>query len=1149
LLQERGILPDKLLDKLRSKVFQSDPPMSAEALAKFLVQKGHLSAAQATNQLRLLNAQPAQLSAAHVDQGAEDEPGSSIFPQGPPAAKPRSQHPNNLDDDEVLELVPIDDEEDVPRESRSEDRGEPVYSESASAFAPMGRIEEPPPEPRTLPRESPLGPPLANSTARAQPAAGERLASRDGERVKKRQRRKNQWDSPLLLIGGGLLAVLVLCGAVVALILNWENGDDQLKQARAAAGNGAYAQAITYYDAFLAKFPRHPEWSKARVQLAMVRLHSDVDSHDYEAALKTAQDQLPAIENEPKFSEAHGELATLLPQIARGLADQAEKSIDKPDDATRYAKAATDTLALCAESKYVPKALRNESELDGVEETLARVNRRQQSQHDLEETLHSMQAAVEKGDFQSSYAAYRQVLQNHPELTADDSLKSTLANTSQAEQAAVKFVRDEHPADTIERPTPWLAAIAVADRHGTETAPAAGTFCPWVDGAIYGIDVSSGQVLWRRYVGTGVSAPPAVIGDDLLVIDSRFQELMRLDARTGHLIWRQALDGPFSAPVVAGNHIYVAAESGRLFVVDPKSGARAGYFQFGQPLRAPPVADRLGERLYLAGDQSTLYSISLKDQQCLGAYYLGHPAGSISLSPALVLDKLVVLENDGVATSHLHLLALDSKSGSIAKPVTDRRLTGLAASPPLATGRRIVAATDRGELDVFEVGAGDGDKALAQVATHAATEKQSLVRFVALTEGAIWVADTRLTKFGVLPTGDRLPVQTLDNDFAGATFDNPLGVFGGTLLSVRRAPGRAGAIVAATDADHGHAYWETELAVPPAANPVVSDADRAFATANVNGVVFAIDEAAIRARVANQPLSGAGASASASLTTGVELGGGRAVFAAPGKSDYMLSYDASQRDHAVSWSRLPSNLSCRPTPLAGGIIVPLEVGQVFFLNPANGQSLAAPFQPRLQPGAKLAYQPAGVAVDDPNQFVITDGREKIYLVALADQPQPHMTQVAEANVGPFPIVSPIVVNKGIAAGISQGGHLVRFQLPSLSPAGETNLSADGVAGPFALGDLLVVATANQQLVAVKPDGSIAWSAPLEKSDLAGAPVSTEQGFLIAYRNGFLELRNPSDGQPIRKVDLKHPLATSPVRYMNRIVVAAPDGTLLIANQP
>jgi hypothetical protein len=351
------------------------------------------------------------------------------------------------------------------------------------------------------------------------------------------------------------------------------------------------------------------------------------------------------------------------------------------------------------------------------------------------------------------------------------------------------------------------------------------------------------------------------------------------------------------------------------------------------------------------------------------------------------------------------------------------------------------------------------------------------------------------------------------------------------------------------DAEHGHGLWETELAVPPAASPVVNEGDRSLAIANVNGDLFHIDDAAMRAKVLDQSLDALAAPPAPVLTSAVDLGAGRAAFGAPGKSDHLLLYDPSQTDHPARWIGLPSPLVCGLTAMGDGFLAPLEVGQVFYLSATSGRAIAAPFQPRLQPGTKLVYQPAGVAGDSGRQFVISDGHEKIYSVNLTDQPEPHLAQSAEANVGPFPVTSPIVLTKDFASATTDGGHLVRFQLPALTAAGETNLSADAVNGPFAVGGLLLIATANEQMVAVKSDGTIAWTSPLTSGDLAGPPLETDKGFLVAYRKGTLELRGLADGKPIRAIDLQQPLATGPVRLLNRIVLVALDSTLLIANEP
>ena len=82
---------------------------------------------------------------------------------------------------------------------------------------------------------------------------------------------------------------------------------------------------------------------------------------------------------------------------------------------------------------------------------------------------------------------------------------------------------------------------------------------------------------------------------------------------------------------------------------------------------------------------------------------------------------------------------------------------------------------------------------------------------------------------------------------------------------------------------------------------------------------------------------------------------------------------------------------------------------MFYLSSADGARLATPFQPRVETQTSLAYKPAGAIGGDGRQFVITDGAKKIYLVALVDQPQPHLEAVKEGDVGPQPIGTPIVV--------------------------------------------------------------------------------------------------------------------------------------------
>jgi len=1147
LIERRQMLPAQLVEKLRAKVADSDQPLSAASLADILVRKNYLSSEQASD---LLN-DSAAFKPETSDADDEALPGdSSIFGPLFTGKGTASASANAADNEEVFTLTPTDEDLPLLGEMPAPDAGQlPAERHSVSE-----RFEVE----RSLAAKQPVFPTdtLKSDAAPARPSAAPSAAKslRKAPGLKKKTKNKNPWDSPLFLMGGGVLVLLVICGGTVALILSRRGGDEKLAEARKYRDVGAFAQAIGSYQQFVAEYPSDASWSDARVELAMTRLRQAIESDgSFQPALEIAQTELQALESDKNFdqqklAEAKPELAELLPRIASGLADEADAS-DDPTIAERLSKSAGEALDLCRNVKYVSKELRDDDALADVEQDLARVARRGQTRGDLKKALATIQAAVAAGDTRAAYAAHRQLVEQHPELAVNESLRAIIVKATTVEQAGIKYVADQHAAETTERPTPWLVALATGNRQVKAEAPAHGTFCARIDGALAAFDVATGKMLWQRYVGFATGLPPTLVGDHVLVFDSKHQELLCLEARTGKLVWCQEFGEPIAAPLVVEDRAYVAAESGRLYLVDLHSGMRMGYLPFAQPLRATPIVDRTGQRLYLTGDHSSIYTLSRDDLKCLGVYYLGHSSGSIRVPPTQVLDRLAVLENDGVSSCRLRILSLDDQR-AVAKVETDRRLKGLAASPPLVTSRRLIVLTDRGELDAFDVGSAAGEKALTQVATREPTSHEPLVRHALLTQGAIWIGDTQLTKYAVLPTGNRMPVQSIEDSFVRSTFDQPLALFGSVLVHVRRLDGRAGVVVTAINADSGGVFWSNELAVPPAATPIVDDADQTLALVDVNGLVYRFDEATLRARVQDQPLSpGSTMSNRTKLTVGVDLGAGRGAFAAPTEGNQLMLYDPAVARTPIRWANLPSTIACAMSPLGSGVLVPLEVGQVFYLNPADGQPLAAPFQPRLEPRTKTLYQPAAQADEAGRQFVITDGHDKIYFVELIDQPRPHFETLAQQNVGAFAIVSPIRVMHSTAFAVCDGGQLNRFALPSLDNVGQTNLPGEVIWGPYRAGNLFVVATSNDQLVAVNPDGSIAWAESVKEGDLAGPPLAIDQNVLLTYRRGIFERRRLANGKTVGRLDVEHPLAAGPVRFLDHIVLTTHDGTLLVVEQP
>lgn len=1137
LIAERGLLAPKLVEKLRLKVAEADQPMTAETLTSFLVRKQHLTQQQAQELLDAgMTFEPLPLTAFEENDGS-----SSIF--GPAFVPPAIDDAAGLADEEVFTLIPIEDEAE-----RSAD-DEPLIPE------PMLHVRQLAPE-DAFSAETPAYRAAAEVstvvTTALPPVKTDTSSVRAAPSLKKKKKKKNQWDSPLLLIGGGVLMLLIVCGMTVALIISRRGGDEKLAEARRYRDAGAFAQAISAYQEFITGYPRDESWNKARMELSLAKIRQAVEAGgSFEPALQIAQTDLAALESDTRFDQlpqARPELAELLPQIARGLAQQAGRS-NNPAEAQRLAGKAVEALDLCRNAKFVSKDLRDDAALAEVEAELARVSRRQLTRGELSKTIDAMKAAVNDGNPREAYAAREQLLALHPELAGDEVLQAAILEAAKAERDSIQFVAEEQAAETSERTTPWLTVLTTANRQSIAPAAGKGTFVARIDGAIYAFDVTDGRLLWRRYAGFAVNLPPQVVNGRVLVFDAQRQELLSLEERSGKLDWRQEFGESIASPLEVDGRIFVAAPSGKLYVLDVASGKRLGYLQFAQPLKVTPLPDRAGKNLLLVGDHSSIYTVSLADLNAIGVYYLGHSAGSITQSPAQVLNRLAVLENDGVATSRLRILGLDTNS-VVSGQVTERRLLGLAASPPLVDSRRLIVVTNRGELDAFDVGSGDGADALIQVAKREPTSREPLVRHTLMTQGAIWVGDNQLTKYDVLPTGDRLPVQSLENSFVRSTFDHPLALFGQALVHVRRVDGRAGATVTAIDVSSGRVLWNNELGVPPAAAPLVDPENRAMVLIDVNGLSYRFEEAALRTRVQDQPMAPFSRTQdSVKLTTGIDLGAGRGAFAAPRESNEVVVYDAADARSQVKRIKLPATVVCQPAPLGQGVLVPLEIGQVLWLDPSSTKSPPLVFQPRLVPGKKIPFQPPGQVGDNGRQFVITDGLEKIYLVERSSDSISHFNIAQEQNVGAFPIVSPLVVLGESAFAAIDGGQLLRFALPSLERLGQTDLPGDVVAGPYPAGGQLLVVTARDQLVAVSAEGAIVWVVPLSAGDLAGVPCVSGDEVLLAYKEGILERRSLADGQVAGSVGVEQPLAAGPVKFLERVVLATHDGSLLVVPQP
>jgi len=1196
-LAEQDVLPDKVLDRLRDKVEGSSTAPSSKALAQFLVDKGHLSREQADAALKASapprrsreerkKKAPSESKIRLIRQRAEQ---SGIIKAKSSEAKRKKRKQS---EEEVLSATLLDDLGDDALAGGDLAGGDFGAGDLGGGELGGGGLDE-----------------------------GGKAARREKRKKKKDKKGENDFDTPLMLLGGGGLVLLVLAVGGIVYLLFSESAEERLAAANAAYEQGKYGQAVLEYEIFTEKFASHEKISDARVTLGIARIRKTPESN-VELRLTQAKQEISQIEDEEQFPSVQEDLASLLPQIASGLAEKANAATELPE-IKKYVALTREAMTYVANTKYVPSRLRDKQKLALIEEVLARIALRQVALEELEATLATMKKSAGSGDTRAAYAAHAAFVKAHPEKMNDPELLAAVAATSKAEQAGVKYVEERIAALASEAKSGVSKSVALADRRRTAEAPAQGVSVIQFKGSAYAFSRRDGTLLWRRPLGGSLEeSEPLLAGDDCFLLNVTRQEVVRVAAATGKLAWRTPLEDDLSQPLLAGNRLLVAGKSGRLHVLDSESGDRVGYVQFAQPLQSAPAVFEAGKRIYLVGEHSSVYTLDSSSFECVGVFYLGHAKGAVVAQPQIVLNRLVVVENDGAATSRLHLLGLDEQ-GAIDRRLdssdqANSRLEGLVTRPPEVFGRRFAVMTDRGQIGVFEASSEEGQTPLTLLATRPAGRQARSTRYSAVANKQLWVAGAGLARYSVQPSGKRLPTADVKQPFRGDTFVHPLRVTDSIVIHVRRRRGRAGATVAASDLNTGALYWETDIAAPAAGPPVTLGESTATHYATASGQVFSVDAAALERGVSEQVVALQSPAPAAEHRALLDAGASAdsAIYASLATGKVVL-LSGSRADFSALPLQLPGALAGPPTPFAEGWLAPLSVGQLYYFDPQTGAPLAAAFQPLLAPRRDVHWQEPGVTqVEGKPAVLVTNGSQHLYLVQLLDSPSPHLFELAAHELAAGEFASRVAVAGEYAAvavrtpptqmskaevanaeaapagdaseaespavaepaeGAAEvatndapqpstesntqpsspvqqatgGNQLMVFQSASLEPTATLALGAPVAWGPFGVGDYIVLATADNQLIgiAVASPDSIAWTSEIAAAELVGSAAAVGNRLTLALQQGVVQQRDVTTGEVVGRTDLGQAISGALAEVAGGLATTADDGTLLILDQP
>ncbi len=1154
LLENKDLISERRVKKLRQQVNAASKPITAANLAKLLVKNGHLTESQAKKLLQ-------QLEQKQVKPEESDE--LELLPDEP--VQPQD---DLIDVDEpVLEEI-VDDGDAVGLPVAIPESGDGVSLDDVDAEGADDELfDGKSAEPMDSILDDELGGGDESSVTVGRKKSGLRAMLNLPEKGKRKKYSTNQWDSPLMLAGGGGLLLMIFAAIGLWFYLTRGTGDEAFALAYEDYRNEAYGQAVSKFDRFVSDYPEHPSVSLAKVRIGLARIWSAVDRQRWEDAQQTARTELARIESEEAFGEARDELATILPNIMNGFADQAlaAEDVAGAQNNLELARGAFDDVNNPA---YMPTSVRQgqQQRIEQILEKLEAVEHRINQDQELVKTVASIVQAASEGRIADAYSLRKTLLKKYPSLEADERLQQVILEVTQRERESVSQISNPPTVADQDHDFPTEYSVVLADRTGENASGVSNRFviAP-VEGAVYGLKAESGEVVWRRYVGLDASFTPLRVsndpGADVLMVDSIRDELLRVKAATGELVWRLAADRPILTAVIKDGKLFVGFgddASGALAHINPETGELLGGAEFATGLAAGPVLDDELNVMAQVGSHSSIYLLDQNQWTCQGVHYLGHAEGTIAVPPLAMKQQLVIAENPGPDFSLLHVLEHDPENPGVLRRVVDPiRLGGrvMVEMQPLGNGR-ILVLTDRGNIHVFKLDPANAVERVQQVASFSNAVPPGTLAFPYFDQSVLWVGDTQLSKF---------ELQTLRNSLArkwfryrGDVFTAPIHRIGDVLFTVRKEDGRAGSRVTAHRIDSrndgqkdGEEIWSTDLGVPAAGKPFVDNVAKEIRVVSSNASLYALNGAAIRDGIIDSPKDQVVSGQLPTVRESLPLSNNQWAFFGRPISDGFLLFDPASTANSLSVVRLDlqdAKPSAMPTPFNEGLLVGSSAGPVYWLDANTGQSKAHPFQPSLQPGVEMEWLSPAVT-EDGLFVVIADQNGRAYKLTVSQESSPELVASLDVStekqlLGPLAVLGESVFATAKDVGTAV---MVSFNSADLQVQHEWSLDGEVAWGPKRMGDGVLVATDAGVLIRWGNEPQPTWTVPLPYGPLAGEPLLDGDAILFASVSGIIWKVDAQTGEELAKIDVKEPLGTGPVVLGKRLLVCGGDGTVHIVS--
>jgi len=948
------------------------------------------------------------------------------------------------------------------------------------------------------------------------------------------------FSSPLVFGLALALAVLAAVGFSLYEVISRTAASRLYTEAVGSLDDGDYRNAIRRFDEFLAANPKDARAAPARVHRAManVRQYTAASGASWSLALEAERAMAEGLGGSPGFQDSASELDELVLRTGEALADRARASAD----AKTLAEAESAVALHGSLAGQAAGALLKKSRLPEKLASARAAVRKGQARRDR---LAAMDAAIKAGSSTGVYAARDALVAAYADLADDRDLLARMNRANDLIRKAVTVDASGRPADTTPRPDPLGPATTLVLR-APDPPPAAKDGPPvfaLADGTAYALEGASGTPLWQAPVGLSSPYPPQPIpgGTTVLVCDARHDDLLRLDARTGKLVWRQSLGEPVSdPPLVLGNQVVQATPGGKLLVIDLAGGALRAAVDLHTPLTRTPVGDESGRALFAVAAKDVAFVLTRDPLGCAAVHYLGHAAGSVACPPARVGPYLIVAENHRLNESRWRAFLVDPESWTLT-PVQNVPVLGWTWGTPASAGSVVWATGDRGGVAAHAVGAPSAKDPFRLIARIPPDVKPSGPAFaLARSEREVWVGSGRSGRYELDPEGGKL-TATWTLSEAGPALAPPQTVGKLLVLTQQHAEG-PGAALWGVDPLTGSVRWRTVLGAPWPSSPEPADGGKTLAALGADGRPLTLTRDALAAGgfvTSTLPKPG-GFRLPAGPVARVEGDGWTAVVAAPGSSRLLVRSDGKDFREV----RLPAAVGARPVAWGKDLLLPGGDGRAYLIDPTTGESRAEPYVPPFDRARPTRWRaPVRLSGD---AVALADDAGRVRRLIRVNDPRPRLVVSAEAALGHEP-VSEAASAGGAFVVATADGQARALAARDLSPVGAWPLSGPPATPPAAVGGLVYLTDASGGVVALGGDGLRLWSADLgptgEGVAVVGPPAVRGRAAWFLTRDGTLHARSLDDGSPVAAAPLNVLPAGGPLAVGDDLAVPVGPGSL------